>query len=190
MPARANKIENYYQAKHSPSKDPNTLDLWWGIEMSLSYYSPFLVRFVKRVSQSRGATKKDVLSFSFVRDVNELLKPLGNFIVDLKDEPREVWPLPPSTIPSQEDLGALQAGEALYGFLFLSREWENAAQDVIDKRGIPLLLRDLTEGGGKWPIAAIQEEEEYIQLQALIERLSDAKKRNRLQASLNKAFNK
>ncbi|MFY2558341.1 hypothetical protein ACN469_11975 [Corallococcus terminator] len=188
MSTRADMIKNYYQARHSPTTDLKTLELWWGIEMSPTYYSPFLVRFVDRSSKLVGPAPKDALSFQFVRDTGDLLKPLGNFVVDLKDEPKEVWPHPPSTIPAKQDIDAVKPTEKLYGFLFLSTEWQETTQKKVDSLSIKLSISTLAEGGGKWPIAAALEEDEYLRLRTFIDTLRDAKKRDLLRDSLRHAF--
>jgi hypothetical protein len=150
--------EDYYLAQVKPSTDLTQLKVWWRRPLSPTFYTAYLVRLVLRSTST--SAKSDLLTFRLARNED-----LGDFHVDLKDNPIHVWPDLPSTIQ-------LATASNQYGFLLLSEEWETAEEARLNQPPRPpdqyVDLGAFGEGGGKWPIAAPHEK-----LLSLLNRVTD-----------------
>ncbi|NVJ05108.1 hypothetical protein HUW63_07630 [Myxococcus sp. AM001] len=167
--------DSFYLSNTRPTTDPAELKVWWGMGVT-KFYSPFKVEFLRREVVPTLPTPKDLLTFKLA-GAPDNYHPLE---IDLKDDTTQVWPSPPSTIPTTSEIEAAhRAGQRIFGFLFLSNIWIEAEHQRPNGNyrdgPEPHNLYLLSAGGGKWPIAGFGQALPFAEMMREIKSLIDYK---------------
>lgn len=140
----ADDTSTYDAADVETKASPDELNLWWA--RGIAAYYPYKVRMIDRYD-------RDGLTFLVFRLARN--EALGPFKVELTQQTAYVWSDLPST--AQKATNARP-----YGFLMLSGYWEIEVQELLQEQNSPVVVHELREGGGKWPLSAEGDPKEAI----------------------------